>query len=510
MIHGLLVIGLFVSLITIVPSVEAVAPVIGAITSNSATIIPSSTVMWSILLPTVQRGDMILCEATLVPGSAALTTIIWLSNGWIPLVNFASAVTTDQSFSVAYHLVPLEYADSPTVSIWTVTAGTAPVAVRYICSRIVRGTFINLRAYSVATATGTSVSPNPPNNAPGLGSQDFLSFEIGSWVSTATRSSCSANYANPTDVTGTSPGLSQCYRTVTATDEDPGVMTISASSLWRTTTILIAGKAPPTHDTNYPYLMTVDSTVGANCAAYGGTGLRIQYGYDDGAAGGTALNGVLESGEVSATFYVCNGAQGIQGIQGNPGANGVNGFNTLFIVLSVTEIPGASCANGGWKNTVTWGLDNGDGGGIPRDGTLQTGEIDAIDIYYSCKGDTGSQGLQGNQGNTGAQGPQGNTGPQGNNGSTGPQGMNGSQGPQGPAGAIVSGVDMALVLGIVLFALFASVGLIKRNTLSLLIAGIVGILLGIQSAITGLDTIWVFVFMFIGIMMLLLAVKYGE
>jgi hypothetical protein len=43
--------------------------------------------------------------------------------------------------------------------------------------------------------------------------------------------------------------------------------------------------------------------VGAQCAA---GGQRIEVGLDDGAGGGTAKNGVLESGEVTQTAYVCN------------------------------------------------------------------------------------------------------------------------------------------------------------------------------------------------------------
>jgi hypothetical protein len=65
----------------------------------------------------------------------------------------------------------------------------------------------------------------------------------------------------------------------------------------------------------------------------------------------------------------------------------------------VTEAAGINCANGGTK--ITSGLDNGDGGGTPRDYTLQSGEVDRT--YYVCKGDTGATGA------TGPMGPSGDT-----------------------------------------------------------------------------------------------------
>lgn len=68
---------------------------------------------------------------------------------------------------------------------------------------------------------------------------------------------------------------------------------------------------------------------------------------------------------------------------------GNSGFNAL--VASVSESPGVNCASGGLK--VTSGLDNGDGGGTARDGTLQSGEVDATS--YVCHGADGVNGDDG-------------------------------------------------------------------------------------------------------------------
>ena len=87
---------------------------------------------------------------------------------------------------------------------------------------------------------------------------------------------------------------------------------------------------------------------GANCAN-GGT--KVESGLDNGDGGGTANNGVLESGEVDSTSYVCNGAtgetgpagpqgpsgtngtNGINGTNGTNGTNGVNGFSSSWLIF---------------------------------------------------------------------------------------------------------------------------------------------------------------------------------
>lgn len=82
---------------------------------------------------------------------------------------------------------------------------------------------------------------------------------------------------------------------------------------------------------------------------------------------------------------------------------GNSGFNS--ITVNVAESPGANCADGGRK--ITSGLDNGDGGGVARDGTLQSGEVDSTS--YVCNGSTGATGATGPQGAQGDPGPIGIT-----------------------------------------------------------------------------------------------------
>ncbi len=123
-------------------------------------------------------------------------------------------------------------------------------------------------------------------------------------------------------------------------------------------------------------LSSTAEPAGANCAA-GGT--RIDYGTDKNA------NGKLDADEVSGTSYVCaptaagaTGADGATGAYGGTGATGATGFASL--IKLTPEPSGSNCALGGTRVDV--GLDHGDGGGLARNGNLETGEIDST--AYVC------------------------------------------------------------------------------------------------------------------------------
>jgi hypothetical protein len=112
-----------------------------------------------------------------------------------------------------------------------------------------------------------------------------------------------------------------------------------------------------------------------NCA-YGGN--KITSGPD------ANVNGILDSGEVNSTSYVCNGVDGANGTNGANGANGANGLNTLM--ATATLLPGdVNCAYGGSK--VTSGLD------ANADSVLDSGEVSST--TYVCNGATGATGATG-------------------------------------------------------------------------------------------------------------------
>ena len=91
-------------------------------------------------------------------------------------------------------------------------------------------------------------------------------------------------------------------------------------------------------------------TSGNNCA---NGGIRIDVGVDDNA------DGVLDTTEIDQTQYVCNGG---------------SSNNTMLTSIS-SPLSNMGCDAGG--RTVSYGLDNGDGGGTYANGVLEPGEVDA-------------------------------------------------------------------------------------------------------------------------------------
>lgn len=102
-----------------------------------------------------------------------------------------------------------------------------------------------------------------------------------------------------------------------------------------------------------------NEAAGSNCT-YGGK--RIDSGLDSNS------NGTLDSSEVSASAYVCNGATG---------ATGASGRNSLVEVIA--EAAGANCATGGKR--INTGVDSN------GNGSLDSGEIAASS--YVCNGASG-------------------------------------------------------------------------------------------------------------------------
>jgi hypothetical protein len=123
-------------------------------------------------------------------------------------------------------------------------------------------------------------------------------------------------------------------------------------------------------------IIVTDATVGTACDAFGNGGSRIRSGVDDGTPAGTADDSVLQDGEVDSTAYVCNGATGAAG-------------HASIIVTDATV--GASCdayGNGGTRTRS--GMDDGTPAGTADDGTLQDGEVDST--AYVCNGAAGGTG----------------------------------------------------------------------------------------------------------------------
>ena len=155
-----------------------------------------------------------------------------------------------------------------------------------------------------------------------------------------------------------------------------------------------------------------------HCAA-GGT--EIDSGLDNGAGGGTADDGILQSGEITATKYVCSGISTpsqlvsvttlaigdsncafggtlistgldinddgtLQGTEVTSNSYVCNSAPSSLINTTTLPSGDSHCANGGTQ--IDTGLDNGAGGGIAGDGVLQAGEVTST--QYVCGGGGGA------------------------------------------------------------------------------------------------------------------------
>jgi hypothetical protein len=127
-------------------------------------------------------------------------------------------------------------------------------------------------------------------------------------------------------------------------------------------------------------VLTTPEVAGANCAV---GGQKIQSGLDQNS------NGQLDTGEVTATSFACNGAAGNVGASGAAGASGKNA-----LVKSTVESAGANCATGGRK--IEFGSDTN------SDGVLAAGEVSGS--TFVCHGSNGATGATGAAGNDGADG----------------------------------------------------------------------------------------------------------
>ena len=101
-------------------------------------------------------------------------------------------------------------------------------------------------------------------------------------------------------------------------------------------------------------ISTSTSSPDENCA---NGGIKIESGIDDDS------NGILSSEEVDAVEYICDGG------------------SSVSTLLSSHSIPPNSmgCNIGG--SVINYGLDNGDGGGVPANGQLELGEIDSSTTF---------------------------------------------------------------------------------------------------------------------------------
>ena len=115
-----------------------------------------------------------------------------------------------------------------------------------------------------------------------------------------------------------------------------------------------------------PSALVATTTLSVGDANCPNGGVEIDSGLDDGSGGGTAGDGILQSGEITSTQYVCSGS------------------STTGSLTTTTQLASGNshCPAGGTE--IDSGLDNGANGAVAGDGILETGEITSS--QFVCDG----------------------------------------------------------------------------------------------------------------------------
>ncbi len=140
------------------------------------------------------------------------------------------------------------------------------------------------------------------------------------------------------------------------------------------------GGGAPATKTGGASTVTAQSTLPVgdpNCST---GGVALDYGIDDND------NGVLDSGEVDGTEYICNGAdgtgatgpQGPAGADGTDGVNGTDGTDGLTALVATSPADIANCPAGGTR--IEAGID------ANSNSILDPGEADPALTSYICNG----------------------------------------------------------------------------------------------------------------------------
>ncbi len=124
-------------------------------------------------------------------------------------------------------------------------------------------------------------------------------------------------------------------------------------------------------DGDNPLVRMTPEVPGTNCV-HGGQ--RVAIGIDDNG------NGSLDSLETDSIHYLCNGADGADGADGTNGADGIDGVDALQPLVTVTQVETSTdCPYGGVRIDIGYDSD--------QSGTLETEEVS--ETRYVCDGEPG-------------------------------------------------------------------------------------------------------------------------
>lgn len=310
-------------------------------------------------------------------GQTLLTSVVGVSNG------FASgSLSLPASFAAGQYELVAAYTPGPS---------GAPLAAQANTSLTVNlaPMLVNSRALAVGDmhcpAGGAAIDQGRDDgNTMGIALDGILQADEVSQTLYVCAGNAGGNGFNSLVKLGTEAAGMNCQyggvRIDTGLDNGSGSGSVSNNGTLETgeitNTRYVCAGAPAMSGANALVNLTAEPA-GTNCT-FGGQ--RIDTGSDNGAGGGTAGNGILESGEITKTSYVCSGN------------NGNNGFNALVKVS--TEPTGTNCMYGGQR--VDFGVDNGANNGTASNGTLEDGEISRT--TYLCASAAPVDGSNGKDG----------------------------------------------------------------------------------------------------------------
>lgn len=205
------------------PSIAATNTTNGAAATNKSCNLPSG----------IQSGNLLLLWIR-SNGADTHTT----PSGWSDLVKNNTADASDDTTSLFYKIASGSEGSTVTVN------GTASLKFSSLSWRVTGAH--QTTAPNVATATGTSSTPDPPSLTPSGGTKDYLWIAIYGIEGTSTLSSYPANYSSNQITVATSGSTAAtnsrsgaAARQLNASSENPGTFTASASEDWTAVTVAV-------------------------------------------------------------------------------------------------------------------------------------------------------------------------------------------------------------------------------------------------------------------------------
>ena len=188
-----------------------------------------NTTSHSVALPaSIASGELLLLFVSITAGGARTLTT---PTGWAQVYNVAA--TSVRRYAC--------YSKTATGSEGATVTVTASAACRMAANSMRISGWSAV--HSTTPASATSTTPDPPSNAPGVGTKDFLVIAAcGTRLSTQA-SAMPSGYTEIRNVSlrsSTNVAQATAQANVSGSSADPGTFTVASSTTWQASTILVA------------------------------------------------------------------------------------------------------------------------------------------------------------------------------------------------------------------------------------------------------------------------------